>query len=278
MVAVMTVMLLSCNDSSSAEPDSKPDDDAGVKVLSHRHCHALKDLAGDVLGLEFEQIVFEYTSVGPDLSTPVRLTGSISMHPKVYNKSTQPRAVMPYNQFTATKRGDRTSQDRIDDIGLYMNRYQGLVIVSPDLYGWTLTADRPQAYCCPEVIARESVDCWDAAMTVLANQGYNMSGTLKFNVGYSAGGYSAMAVQRYVDQRRTDLSFDFTAAGAAPFDICTIYRDYVDTDITGFLAGLPLMVVAYHETYHLDFSYDEVFQPPLCDNIEQWILSKNYTA
>lgn len=104
-------------------------------MTERRECHALKTLAHDLLNLKFRQIIFEYTSLGPDMKTPVRLTGVISMNPAVYNKEVSPRGLMLYNEFTCAKHGERTSQDEIDDIGLYMNKYQNLIAVSADLYG-----------------------------------------------------------------------------------------------------------------------------------------------
>ena len=94
-----------------------------VQVVSHRHCHALQNLYDDAFNLQFEQIIYEYTSLGPDMKTPVRLTGVISMNPAVYNKEASPRGLMLYNEFTTAKHGERTSQNEIDDIAFYMNKY-----------------------------------------------------------------------------------------------------------------------------------------------------------
>ena len=247
-----------------------------AKVSSHRDCHAMKTIANDILNLTFNQIIFEYTSVGPDMKTPVRLTGVISMNPAVYNKTEKPRGLMLYNEFTCAKRGERTSQDEIDDIGLYMNKYEDLIAVSADLYGWTLTEDKPQAYCCPEITARETIDAWDAAMQILKKEGYAIEGLPCFNVGYSSGGFSAIAVQRYTDMHRPDIQWTITSAGGAPFNINSVYKSNVTSPTSGYACSFPLVVVAYKETYHMDFEYSEVFAKPLCDNIQKWILSKDY--
>ena len=47
----------------------------------------LADLAGGQFKSECDQIIFEYNSVGPDLKTPVRLTGSISMPCAVFKSA-----------------------------------------------------------------------------------------------------------------------------------------------------------------------------------------------
>ena len=261
------------NNSSSSDSETYQIDQ---KVTQRRECHALKMIANDVMNLKFRQIVFEYTSLGPDMKTPVRLTGVISMNPAVYNKEVSPRGLMLYNEFTCAKHGERTSQNEIDDIGLYMNKYQNLIAVSADLYGWTLTEDKPQAYCCPEITSVETIDAWDAAMQILKDEGYAISGLPTFNVGYSSGGFSALAVQRYCDEKRPDLHWNLTSGGAAPFDLHSVYISNITSPTSGYACSFPLVVVAYKETYHMDFEYKDVFVEPLASNIQKWILSKDY--
>ena len=255
------LILVSCsnNDNSSEYIDhiSGRTYHLDQKVVNRRECHALKMIANDVLNLKFRQIVFEYTSVGPDMKTPVRLTGVISMPPDVYNKVASPRGLMLYNEFTCAKHGERTSQNEIDDIGLYMNKYQNLIMVSADLYGWTLTEDKPQAYCCPEITSVETIDAWDAAMQILKDEGYAISGLPTFNVGYSSGGFSALAVQRYCDEKRPDLHWNLTSGGAAPFDLHSVYISNITSPTSGYACSFPLVVVAYKETYHMDFEYSK---------------------
>ena len=278
LVTILTcgLMFTSCSDNDDSNTNSGRTYKLDQKITNRRECHALKAIADDALNLKFRQIVFEYTSVGPDLKTPTRLTGVISMNPAVYNKEVSPRGLMLYNEFTCAKHGERTSQNEIDDIGLYMNKYENLIMVSADLYGWTLTEDKPQAYCCPEITSVETIDAWDAAMQILKDEGYDISGLPTFNVGYSSGGFSALAVQRYCDQKRPDLHWNITSAGAAPFDINSVYISNITSPTSGYACSFPLVVVAYKETYHMDFDYKDVFVEPLASNIQKWILSKDY--
>ena len=264
------------NDDDYTDPISGRTYCLNQKITNRRECHALKTIADDALNLKFRQIVFEYTSVGPDMKTPVRLTGVISMPPDVYNKVASPRGLMLYNEFTCAKHGERTSQNEIDDIGLYMNKYQNLIMVSADLYGWTLTEDKPQAYCCPEITSVETIDAWDAAMQILKDEGYAISGLPTFNVGYSSGGFSALAVQRYCDEKRPDIHWNLTSGGAAPFNLYSVYISNITSPTSGYACSFPLVVVAYKETYHMDFDYKDVFVEPLASNIQNWILSKDY--
>ncbi len=284
LAAMMTASfgLMSCDDNDNATDEVKTPGTSrrgyslNPKIVEVRDAIALKDILEGAFATTFKQIVVEYTSVGPDLKTPVRLTGSISMTSAVYDKKNKARCLTVYNQYTTTKHRERNSQDNLDDMAIFVNPMQDQIILSADLYGWTLTEDKPQAYCCGEITGVETIDFYDAALQILAEQGYDYQGLPLFNAGYSSGGYSAMAVQRFVDQQRPDIHFTLTAAGGAPFDIYAIYQNQVETNKTGYVCSIPLMVVAYKETYNMAFDYTEVFQKPLCDNIQPWILSKDY--
>ena len=181
LAAFLTYALIFTSCSNNDDNPVSPDPISGrtysldQKITNRRECHALKDIANDALNLKFHQIIFEYTSVGPDLKTTVRLTGVISMNPAVYNKEVAPRGLMLYNEFTCAKHGERTSQNEIDDIGLYMNKYQNTILVSADLYGWTLTEDKPQAYCCPEITSVETIDA-DGAEHYYDINGHQLNG------------------------------------------------------------------------------------------------------
>ena len=289
LAAIMTcsIGLVSCDKDDSPSNENETENtgkpgtsgrsyDLNPKVVEVREVTGLESVLEGALAITFKQIVVEYTSVGPDLKTPVRLTGTINMTPAVYAKKNKARCLNIYNQYTTAKHRERITQDLLDDVAFFVNDYQDQIVLSADLYGWTLTEDKPQAFCCGEITAVETLDFYDAALQVLTAQGYNLQGLPLFNTGYSAGGYSTMAVQRFVDQERPDVHFALTAAGGAPFDINAIYRNQVETNSTGYVCSLPLMVVAYKETFNLAFDYSDVFQKPLCDNIQSWILSKDF--
>ena len=113
-------------------------------------------------------------------------------------------------------------------------------------------------------------------MQILKDEGYAIDGLPTFNVGYSSGGFSALAIQRYCDEKRPDLHWDLTSAGAAPFDLHSVYISNITSPTSGYACSFPLVVVAYKETYHMDFEYKDVFVEPLASNIQKWILSKDY--
>ena len=238
----------------------------------------LADLAGGQFRSECDQIIFEYNSVGPDLKTPVRLTGSISMPRAVFNKEKDPRHLLIVTQWTHASRNERLTLNTQSELEFFLNSMQNTIAISSDLYGWTLTVDKPQAYCCPEITAVETLDCWDAAMEILDSLGYKNDSIQISNVGYSSAGMQAIGIQKFVDENRPDINIALTAVGASPFDINTVWQDYVNKNTTSFVCALPLIMVAYNETYNMGYGYDEIFMPPLCDSIQEWILDKSYNT
>jgi len=238
----------------------------------------LADLAGGSFLSECDQIIFEYNSVGPDLKTPVRLTGSISMPRAVFNKEKDARHLLIVTQWTHASRNERLTLNTQSELEFFLNKSQNTIAISSDLYGWTLTADKPQAYCCPEITAVETLDCWDAAMEILDSLKFKTDSIPVSNVGYSSAGMQAIGIQRFIDENRPDIDIALTAVGASPFDINIVWQDYVNKNTTSFVCALPLIMVAYNETYNLGFKYDEIFMPPLCDSIQEWILDKRYNT
>lgn len=225
---------------------------------------------------DFDQIIFEYNSVGPDMKTPVRLTGTINMPRKVFNKELDPRHLTILTQWTHTKSTERFSLEGREEMSLLMTGSQGAIVISSDLYGWTLTNDKPQAYCCPEITAVETLDCWDAAMEILKEKGYKIDGLPVSNLGYSSAGMLAIGIQRFIDEHRPDIQITFTGVGSSPYDINTVWQNSVETNFTGYVCSFPLILVAYNETYHLGINYKDIFKEPLCDHIQDWILDKKY--
>ena len=247
------------------------------KILNDdRQLVALEGVMGNMFRAEMDQIQFEYTSVGPDLKTPVRLTGTINMPRHIFNKTEEPNQLIIFHQWTHAQQDEQLFDKGYNDIGIYMNEDFNVILISSDSYGWTLTKDKSQAYCCHEIQAVAQLDCYDAAMQILKEKGYKVDGLPINSLGYSSGGMLAVGFQKYIAEHRPDIHITFTGIGASPYDINTVYQNYVETDFTGYVCSMPLIMVSFNETYNLGLDYKDIFLPPLCDHIQDWILSKQY--
>ena len=102
-------------------------------------------------------------------------------------------------------------------------------------------------------------------------------GPLTFNMGYSSGGFDALATQKLRDMEYSDqISFEKTFAGGSPSDIDECYRQYVINDSTAYNAVLALLMVSANDIKHLGLNYEDVFQPDVASKIDEWIHSKKY--
>lgn len=271
----------SCSDSDGDSTSASGDKTfLNPKIIDTRHVHAMKDENNPLknLDLQFDQIIVEYTTLEPDMKTPVRLTGAITLPPPVYAGRTLPQSLLLYHEYTTAKRGERTSQNEVDALSALVNQYTTTIGITANLYGWTTTEDCPQAYCCLDANNKATIDFWDAALLVLDSLGYDVRKLPIVNVGYSAGGLASMGIQKYVAENRPDLHFELTASGGAPLDIVLIYKKLIEKNTTGYPCGMPLIAVSYKETFGMEYSYSDIFKSPLCDNIDEWILSKKYTT
>lgn len=132
-------------------------------VNDDRQLVALDGVMGNILRAELDQIQFEYMSVGPDMKTPVRLTGTINMPRHIFNKSEDPDQLLIYHQWTHAANFEKVFNDGYNaELGIYMNEDFNTIAISSDSYGWTLTKDKPQAYCSHEIqaVAMGVSFCW----------------------------------------------------------------------------------------------------------------------
>lgn len=103
----------------------------------------------------------------------------------------------------------------------------GNSLVVSDLLGYGVSKDSVMSYCCQHIAARNSVDAAIAAQYMLTQED---CGSLSraplpvINVGYSQGGYDALAVQKYMETSATDdekalVDIKKSFCGAGPYDL-----------------------------------------------------------
>ena len=180
---------------------------------------------------------------------------------------------MPYKSgYSIRYKPEDRRKRRLADAGDY-GRYvvPAAKTVADLLYAYQAFAQgTPNAYA--------TLDGLLAARQLLDKMGFDY-GPLLFNVGYSSGGYDALIVQKVRDKEYADqVSFDKTFAGGSPSDICEAYRQYVILDETAYNAVPLLIMVCTKETQMLNIDYKDVFQPYICDRIDELILSKQYSS
>jgi hypothetical protein len=128
------------------------------------------------------------------------------------------------------------------------------------------------------VNARASLDGLLAARELLDAMSFDY-GPLCFNIGYSSGGFDALAALKLRDMEYADrITFDKTFSGGGPSDVREAYRQYVLTDSTAYNAVPLLLMVCTNEIQQLNLKYSDVFQPAIAGRIDELILSKAFSS
>ena len=221
------------------------------------------------------QINFVYPTVDP-WGEPITMSGCMFIPDEIWNAEVNSEGVVLFNHFTTSSKSMLPSQGMafLESWFLANPLKPNYIIVESDFYGWGVTDRFPQAYQQGDVNGRASIDALLAARRILRNMSIG-TGILNFNVGYSSGGFDALATQRVRDMEHPyEVCFDKTFAGGAAADLKTAYTEMVRVDTTGLSASIPLLFIATNETQNLGLDYANVFNEKIAANIDGWILSK----
>ncbi len=225
------------------------------------------------------KVNYVYRSVDPQ-GQPIMLSGTILIPENIWKKDVRSEGILMVNHYTKFHRNEAptVSNGELENILLANPLNPNYIIVESDFYGFGATVRFPQAFLQGLVNARSSLDGLLAAREVLAEMDI-ASGPLCFNIGYSSGGFDALAAQKLRDMEYADrISFDKTFSGGGPSDVREAYRQYVLTDSTAYNAVPLLLMVCTNETQQLGIDYDKVFQPYISNKIDDLVLSKNYSS
>ena len=152
--------------------------------------------------------------------------------------------------------------------------WKNYAIVMPDYYGFGVTKAFPQAYLDPETTARGNIDAYLSAVQLLEDRNVAIPATL-FNIGYSQGGFNAMANLRYISHHpELGIRFRRTFCGGSPFDVPKTWESYLAEPLANAAGFVPLTLVSFNEAQRLGIDYSHIFKEPLLSHVQDWILSK----
>nr|MCR4994789.1 hypothetical protein [Bacteroidales bacterium] len=202
---------------------------------------------------------------------------------KVGDEEFDASGIMLNNHFTMTRNTEAPTMTSKMDIEAVMTMMgPSMIIVSPDGYGFGSTEDKPQAYLQADITAINNIDAVAAARQLLEEMGYTY-GDLFTVFGYSQGGHSAMAVQRYFDTYgvapEVISHIDFTLCGDGPYDIAGILDEVMQPEARFmYPCAIPLIVQGQIEGAGLDISYSDCFREPLDVKAIEWLNAKIYST
>ena len=155
------------------------------------------------------QINFLYPSTDP-WGEPITLSGAIFIPQNIWEGEAASEGVLLFNHYTIFDANEAPTKGYFKLEGMFMANplNPNYIFVESDFYGFGATVRFPQAYIQGDVNGRASCDALLAARRILTEMGIDY-GSLTFNVGYSSGGFVALASQKARDNYYRDLiSFD----------------------------------------------------------------------
>ena len=225
------------------------------------------------------KVNYVYPSIDP-WGQPITLSGTILIPDEIWTGQKKSEGILMVNHYTKFHRDEAPtiSNGQLENILLANPLYPNYIIVESDFYGFGATVRFPQAFMQGIVNARASLDGLLAARELLDAMSFDY-GPLCFNIGYSSGGFDALAALKLRDMEYADrITFDKTFSGGGPSDVREAYRQYVLTDSTAYNAVPLLLMVCTNEIQQLNLKYSDVFQPAIAGRIDELILSKAFSS
>ena len=258
----LVMELVSCNKDNSGSDQPLP----AAKITGTKYYPEDKMTAYNI----------EYPSKDP-FGNPVTLSGAITVGDEIKDGKAPAVGVVLVNHFTVYRKdqcpskGDLMIQKFV--VGSHM------VGVSADYYGFGCTEDKNQAYCVGSVNAQASIDCLLAARELFPsiNISIDKSKDFLFNLGYSQGGQTTVAVEKLVSEKYPDIKITHSFAGGGPYDMPATYREMTQTDISGMPSTIISVMLAFNEYYQLGYSRDRLLRGDALAHVDDWLLSKNFT-
>lgn len=257
--------LVSCN-KNNAQDEAQEQQLPAAKITATKYYPEDKMTAYNI----------EYPSKDP-FGKPVTLSGAITVGDEIKDGKEPAVGVVLVNHFTVYRKdqcpskGDLMIQKFV--VGSHM------VGVSADYYGFGCTEDKNQAYCVGSVNAQASIDCLLAARELFPsiNISIDKSKDYLFNLGYSQGGQTTVAVERLVSEKYPDIKITHSFAGGGPYDMPATYREMTQTDISGMPSTIISVMLAFNEYCGLGYSRDRLLRGDALAHVDDWLLSKNFT-
>lgn len=167
---------------------------------------------------------------------------------------------------------------------------RGTPVVTADLLGFGASVAMPFAYCCHHSAAKNTVDAAIIAQLMLHSDwldlGLDDEPLPVYNVGYSQGGYDALAVHRYLETEASEtekwmLPLVNSRCGAGPYDM-RIYMENVLSkeryDYFSHALAAAMSISTYHpEVFPAGFTVNDLLSEKVSNSgLIDMICSKQF--
>ena len=254
---------------------------AEYKILAERDTTIKAEYEGFNFGTrDIHHILYEYPSKDPQ-GKNVTISGVVWVPKNIYDGTDPCDGVLLYNHYAhATSSATPSVAGELVANGFLASPLKpNYILVMSDYVGFGSSADRPQAFLCGDVNARNSLDGLVAARQLMSDHQIPQ-GKYLFNLGYSIGGTEAMfaAKLRDMEYKQKGINFTKTFAGGGPLDFEKMYSEMIKVQYSAYPAGIVMALVALNENYQLGIDYRKMFYEPLASHVKEWILDRKYSA
>ena len=189
------------------------------------------------------------------------------------------KGLVLYNHATINKATECPSRSDLGEQKM-IAAFFPVITISPDYYGFGCTEKEHQAYCIGAANAQASVDALLAAKKLLPELGYSDYGSKLFNMGYSQGGQTTMAVLKLVTENYPDIKITKTFAGAGPYDLEVFYGTFLNSksDKVSMPSAIIDVLYAYNKFGKLGIPETKLFTDKIIADFDEWFESKKYTS
>lgn len=222
-------------------------------------------------GSRVVELAGTYMSVDLD-GNPVRLSGKVVMP-----ASGKAKCAILVSHYTIGSNAE-TPSNAFPLEGILADL--GYVLIFPDYLGYGVSADYIHPYLVLDQTARNEADMLFAVMPFLEAAGVELEypdGLML--MGYSQGGANTMALLYYLETNYPDRFYIHRVfAGGGPYDVLETYQKFVRTNVADYPVAVPLVLQGMIKGNRLNLEMDDLVEPWLSTNIDEWINSLRYTT
>ena len=155
----------------------------------------------------------------------------------------------------------------------------GYALICPDYRGYGIDAHNIHPYLIMDQTAFDVCMMYFAVKSTLEGTPYQPVHDDIYIMGFSQGGAVTMAVEYYLETifgLRNRIRQVF--AGGGPYDVRETYSNFINTNVVNIAPAVPLVVQGMIYGNDLDIDMGEILEPWVCEKMDEWINSKNYSV
>ncbi len=281
--AFLCSFVLACKNNSAPDDTSKetPSTQVSEEEFIEEFIEGYKLSEAKIVRTNNSATMNAYTIIYPSkdpYGEDVMLSAVISVSTTI-TADNPAKGLVLYNHATINKATECPSRSDLGEQKM-IAAFFPVITISPDYYGFGCTEKEHQAYCIGAANAQASVDALLAAKKLLPELGYSDYGSKLFNMGYSQGGQTTMAVLKLVTENYPDIKITKTFAGAGPYDLEVFYGTFLnsESDKVSMPSAIIDVLYAYNKFGKFGFPETKLFKDKIIADFDEWFESKKYDS